>query len=29
MATHTKGRFNGHLFVAIRAEPDLEYNELR
>ena len=29
MATPTKGRFNGYLFVAIRAEPDLEYNELR
>lgn len=29
MAAHTKGRSNGHLFSAIRAEPDLEYNELR
>lgn len=29
MATHTKGRSKGHLFSAIRAEPDLECNELR
>lgn len=29
METHTKGRPNGHLFLAIRAEPDLGYNELR
>ena len=29
MATHTKGRSNGHLFLAIRAETDLGCNELR